>query len=205
MLRQLATPACDDFLRSRCGARSEQEVEHGIQRLTLGGAAAACVFNGLRGPWNFDRTLTQHADSASPALAYGTANFAPSASPHTWLYREDGYLMTEAGHFPITQEYRYTLDEAAGRLAVYFQRGENAGQHFHDVDFLAPEPAQTAPKKRTLRAQGYHPCAPDVYLVDYRFCFTGSLLAAFNITYVAKGPHKDYTSETHFSRPTGQE
>ncbi|EKG15951.1 Initiator tRNA phosphoribosyl transferase [Macrophomina phaseolina MS6] len=164
-------------------------------------------------PWTLTRTLAS-ALSTMPSGTYtGTATFvprAPSAPGYDaeYLYAEEGTFRTEGGlEFAARRRYvwRYrggkTQEEGADKgegITMWFVKedGESVDYLFLDMEFDASEEEREG--EGILRAKGWHPCGEDVY--DARFVFGGDGGQGMRVTYVVKGPRKDYVSDTRYTR-----
>lgn len=59
---------------------------------------------------------------------------------------------------------------------------------------------ENAPPKTPWRAKASHWCSPDTYEVRYTFSFKGADVEKWKIEYEVKGPKKDYSMETWYTR-----
>ncbi|KAB2573559.1 tRNA A64-2'-O-ribosylphosphate transferase [Lasiodiplodia theobromae] len=171
-------------------------------------------------PWTLARTLTSHLPPSSggtPSGSFaGTATFAPRAPTAPGyaaecLYAEEGVLRTETG-LEVAARRRYVWRYREGRMekkeagkeeegeqeegiSIWFVKedGESVDYLFLDMEFQGGEGGG-----KKLRAKGRHPCGRDMY--DAEFVFGGGGEQGMVVTYVVKGPKKDYISETRYTR-----
>ena len=188
---------------------------------------AAAVFRSLHGSWIINRTcVSRHPDYPS-GVSTGTAEFIPreaSSSPNhsrsqetlangetntlmEYLYSEQTELTTSAGlKLTGTRQYIYQYDEPNDKLEIYFVRrdsGSSIESLFHRVDFeeVPLDEHGNAPTPKTpWRAKASHWCSPDMYQVQYTFSFKGADIEKWKIEYEVKGPKKDYSIETWYTR-----
>lgn len=182
---------------------------------------AAAIFRSLHGIWVLNRNYTSHLPDYPSGPSVGTAEFTPRKilseshlEPDNQNY-ETEYLYSEKTEFSTstglklsgTQRYIYRYDEPKDKLEVYFAERDDAvsrGNRFHQVILEPPSDAlSTQTSKSTMlpwRAKAGHYCSPDTYDGSYTFFFKGADLEKWKIEYVVKGPKKDYTMESWYSR-----
>lgn len=165
-------------------------------------------------PWTLARTLTSHLPPSSggtPSGSFaGTATFAPRGPTAAGyaaecLYSEEGVLRTETG-LEVQARRRYvwryrdgSKEEEQEGISIWFVKedGESVDYLFLDMEFQGGGGEGGGDKR--LRAKGRHPCGRDVY--DAEFVFGGEPgEEGMVVTYVVKGPKKDYISETRYTR-----
>ena len=176
---------------------------------------AAAVFRSLHGSWTLNRTYDSRRPEYPSGVSTGTAEFIPrqasstsspsiNSDPHDleYLYSEQTELTTSSGSkLAGTQQYIYQYDEPKDKLEVYFAKrdsGSPLDSLFHRVDFEGP--SENAPPKMPWGAKASHWCSPDTYEVRYEFYFKGADVERWKIVYEVKGPKKDYTMETWYTR-----
>ncbi|OMP89270.1 tRNA A64-2'-O-ribosylphosphate transferase [Diplodia seriata] len=173
--------------------------------------------------WSLSRTLTTHlppsAGGTPSARFAGTATFTPRAptaegyAGEELLYAEEGVLAIEkedgtAMEVPARRRYvwrRYRAGregegEGEGEgISIWFVKedGESVDYLFLDMEVRG---VGGQGEGRRLEARGRHPCGEDVY--DATFVFGGGEQQGEGmvVTYVVKGPTKDYVSETRYTR-----
>jgi hypothetical protein len=99
--------------------------------------------------------------------------------------------------FLLTQiSYVYRYAEATDKLTVWFTEDDHrtVDYFFHEIKF-EPKPGPLG-----WRATSNHLCVQDMYDVEYDFAFKGVYLEKWSPKYTVKGPNKDYTIQSHFSR-----
>jgi len=169
---------------------------------------AAAIFRSLHGLWQLSRTYISRLPEYPSGPSTGTAEFIPrKASSRSepnpihgieYLYSEKTVLTTSKGlQLQGTQQYIYQYDEPNDKLKVYFTKRDEAftlDYLFHQINLLPPSP------HGPWQATSNHFCTPDTYDVAYEFHFQGSNLHTFKISYEVKGPRKDYSTETVYTR-----
>jgi len=132
---------------------------------------------GFLGTWQLRRTIT---DRLGPEGRFsGQALFEPVAGG--LALREVGRLAMGGQEFAATRQYRWL---ARGQ-GVDVQFGD--GRFFHHFS-LGP------------RAEAGHDCAPDRYDVAYDFSLWPG---AWQATWQVRGPRKDYTMVSRYTREGG--
>ncbi|KAK3063527.1 hypothetical protein LTS18_014810 [Coniosporium uncinatum] len=170
---------------------------------------SATLFKALNGPWSFDRSLASKLAHTPSGTVTGTATFLPivptsESSAAEYLYTEEGTMTTSQGlQMNTRRRYIWRLSKAtetsSPAVSVFFVKHDNFSPHglFHHLQF-SKSPSQI------IRASGSHWCEPDQYEAEYEFSAKGRdgpiSLGDFSITYHVKGPQKDYTSVTSFSK-----
>lgn len=129
------------------------------------------------GAWRLTRRIDDRLAGAEGAFT-GMAVF--EAAGEGLLYREVGTLTFGAQSFQAERVYHWRAQ--GPDIRVDFEDG----RFFHAFD-----PSQTAPR-------AHHFCAPDDYNVSYAFAAWPDWTA----TWAVKGPRKDYTSVTRYTRET---
>lgn len=132
-------------------------------------------------PWQFKRTITHHAD---PQIAQieGTLTFfliTKSDDQCRYLYCEKGVISQGAYAGPIEQTYEF-LFKPDGLAQVYFKNGG----FFYCLDLTLGQASIT------------HQCGDDTYLGQVEVHSQTQHQYIWHV----KGPRKNYTSHTIFSR-----
>jgi len=170
---------------------------------------SAILFKALNGPWSFNRSLVSKLTHTPSGTVTGTATLLPIAptsesSAAEYLYTEEGTMTTSQGlQMNTRRRYVWRLSKAtetsSPTISVFFVKPDNFSPDglFHHLQF-SKSPSQS------IKASGSHWCEPDQYEAEYEFSAKGRdgpiSLADFSITYHVKGPQKDYTSMTNFSK-----
>jgi len=182
---------------------------------------AAAVFRSLHGRWIVNRSYTSRYPGYPSGPSTGTAEFTLRSAAQEqsqgnelcqkeYLYSEKTELTSSTGDaLSGTQHYIYRYDEANDKLGVFFTNRDEAlslGNLFHKVDFEVPPEEEGSPQtsrreKSPWSAKASHFCSPDSYEVAYVFCFRGADLREWKVEYEVKGPKKDYSIETWYTRP----
>lgn len=181
---------------------------------------AAAVYRSIHGHWKLRRTYVSRLPEYPSGPSTGTGDFIPrkaskipgasgTAISETempkieYLYSEKTTLTTSSGlQLQGTQQYIYRYDEPHDKLVVYFAKRDDEATLdylFHEVDLEAPPPVAVA-QAGPWKAKSSHFCSPDSYEVEYTFYFKGADLDKWQIKYDVKGPRKDYTMETWYTR-----
>jgi hypothetical protein len=181
---------------------------------------AAAVYRALHGPWILNRTYISRRPEYPSGPSTGTADFIPRVASSTtstqgtsdskvqrsrpeYLYSEKTDLTTSSGlKLAGTQQYIYQYDEPNDKLEVYFAKRDATSSldyFFHKLEFIPRSPGDES-KKSPWRAKASHFCSPDNYEVEYTFYFKGVDLQEWKIEYEVKGPKKDYSMETWYTR-----
>ncbi len=130
------------------------------------------------GDWLLHRTIDDRA--AREAGDYrATATFLPDGNEYD--YAETG-LLKIANRAPLSATRHYRWRAQGPLIAVDFADGSP----FHSFD-----PTKDHPTDR-------HACAPDLYQVSYDF----TRWPNWQATWIVRGPRKDYTSVSTYSRDT---
>jgi hypothetical protein len=133
----------------------------------------------LCGCWNFSRTIS------NGSFAEGVAIFSEKGADDESLYREEGFLTTEAKtKHAFWKEYIYRL--CGGQIQVFFK--ENPPRLFHTLRF-----------GKEREAQGEHLCLLDQYKATYYF----ENAKVFSLSYQVLGPSKNYQIYTTFTKMEG--
>jgi hypothetical protein len=135
------------------------------------------TFCSLEGYWKLSRIITNQG------FIEGIAYFKKKAHyPDTLFYREKGMFTPLNGKsLDISQEYEYRYSKE--KISVFFARERY--RLLHSLEFAEPN-----------KALGEHQCGCDTYRATYQF----ALPDEFELTYVVKGPKKDYQIKTIFKK-----
>ena len=175
---------------------------------------AAAVFRFLQGTWLLNRTYVSRRSDHPSGSSTGSVEFIPRKihRPPTenengnveYLYSEKTEMIPSTGpQLSGTRQYIYRYNEPDDALDVFFaERGEEVslGRLFHRLKFEHPPPSQTDTEVSPWIAKASHFCSPDTYEVAYTFFFDGADLAKWQIEYEVRGPKKDYSMKTWYSR-----
>jgi len=135
----------------------------------------------LPGEWIFERHISE-----MPVIT-GTASFTPNGS--NLHYREEVRFPVKTGKtLNAHREYLYSFEN--GALNIYFADGKEKGSLFLPLQF------EDVSSLSSLTACGSHLCVEDMY--EGKFTFNPP--DAFSVTYLVKGPNKDYTIESRYTR-----
>lgn len=137
------------------------------------------VFHHMPGVWNFQRVISDFGK------IQGQACFKKLTETTSLAYREEGVLTALSGQ--VSSVYRnYIYRYENGQISVYFEDN----RPFHTLHF--------SQNHYPASASGRHHCGCDVYDAVYTFFSEGN----FKLFYAVKGPKKDYTITTDFTKIT---
>lgn len=200
----------DDESRSEGRKSVEDALRVAEEGLTMTRFVPRAVFRSLLGTWRLERDVESRLPSHPSGHFSGTAQFllremtSDGLPPRTddgigmeYLYVEDGEFKTESGFgFRATRRYIWRYDEHEGAITVWFAKPEDqkrADYLFHKIEFQ--DPAADG-----WRARAGHLCVDDYYDVKYRFAFEAVNLKDWDITYLVRGPRKDYSIRGAYGR-----
>ncbi|WPA96848.1 uncharacterized protein RHO25_001456 [Cercospora beticola] len=179
---------------------------------THGKYVARATFRALQGKWRLNRNIDSRLSSFPSGVLEGEASFHPrSPTPDKsgeafdleYLYQETGVLRLQIGAaMTARRSYVYRYSEAKDQLSIWFVKPESdleVDYLFHNLQFAYPSEAKA---QGACSASADHLCVEDMYWTKYSFPFSGISLRSFTTTHTVKGPSKDYTMVTQFSRPT---
>ena len=177
---------------------------------------AAAVFRSLHGVWDLNRVYTSRRPEYPSGPSVGTAEFIPRKAsqiepsnsnvmwPIEYLYAEKAELTTANGSkYTGTQHYLYRYDEPQDRIEVFFTKRDKAftlDYLFHYIK-MQSRTEEEIERKAPWQIKAVHPCGQDIYDVAYTFYFKGPDLEKWKIEYEVRGPRKDYTMATWYTRP----
>jgi hypothetical protein len=137
----------------------------------------------LRGHWAIQRHI-------EPGGAFkGVAVFSQRAAD-SLLYHESGTLTLDNG-IAVTGENSYVYALRNGVIEVSFATGLSRGMHF--IDIALPDQSSGA---MPFECIDRHHCRLDTY--DATFSMQSA--TRFTMTYVVRGPAKDYVSRSEYHR-----
>ncbi|AZL15389.1 DUF6314 family protein [Rickettsiales endosymbiont of Stachyamoeba lipophora] len=147
------------------------------------------IWHNLQGQWQFKRNIIDHITNIISNVS-GKAYFAPNSNLDlTLLYNETG--IWQLNNLQLSINTQYLFEKGCHQILIYFLLPDTAkGNLFHSLQITAPLDLSSK------IATGYHLCNLDEYHSAYEFININS----FNITHVAKGPKKFYTSVTNYIR-----
>ncbi|KAF2740314.1 hypothetical protein EJ04DRAFT_507872 [Polyplosphaeria fusca] len=166
----------------------------------------AAAFRAMQGGWKLERKIDSRNKSSPGGTLKGTAHFHPrfpTDPKYTaeYLYIEEGTFTMDTGlSFPATRRYVYRYDETNDDISAWFVEGDQVTVErlFNRLHFEPPND-----KSKGWLAKGSHWCDPDQYESSCEFRFRGASLPMFGITHTSRGPNKDYTMESWYTKPTG--
>jgi hypothetical protein len=140
------------------------------------------IFYSLKGNWQLNRTISHHGTMT------GVANLT-LVNTSELFYREEGLFASGITRqvFKVYREYLYQYKQ--NQIDVFHVENHQPTLLLHTLHFI--DDAQ----KDVLKAVAHHECGRDVYQAVYLF-----YVNQFQLTYLVKGPYKDYTITTMFDR-----
>lgn len=135
------------------------------------------LFQHLPGCWNFQRVIS------GAGTVRGTAVFKKAADASVLAYREEG-VFTSLNNLVNNVYKNYIYRYQDKKISVFFEDDKP----FHTLEFSGTD--------FPLRAQANHLCKCDSYTAVYTFYSEHR----FSLHYSVKGPQKDYTIETIFTK-----
>jgi WD40 repeat protein len=165
------------------------------------------IFSGMKGTWHLHRTIVSALPSHPSGTFEGTATLderpcSDSEYDQELLYSEKGtFTMSNGLALQGTRQYAYRYQKALQRITAWFVTLDDEARVdylFHQVEFRARQVA--ADQGHDVHAQGHHLCIKDDYNAAYSFPFQNSTLNTWSLTYLVKGPSKDYTASATFTR-----
>lgn len=109
--------------------------------------------------------------------------------PNILHYQEEGVFTSITGSsFNASREYFYNYNK--GVISVFFAKNNQAAKLFHLLEFNQIQ------LDFPLHAKAKHICNNDTYTASYEFKNSDQ----FSISYVVKGPSKDYMINTLYKR-----
>jgi hypothetical protein len=188
------------------------------------------IFRALSGAWAFHRTLTNYERSGGvtrylPAgIVSGTAVFQLRSadskdSPREYLFTESGMLKYANSEVPVHRQWIWSLSSKSVEpnttddededmaLSIYFVRPENqmVDYLYQELDFSQSSHSGSSQGQEIVIANAVHPCGADLYKSSYHFVFDNETtrkdtLVEFKVTHNVRGPKKDYSSVSAFTR-----
>ncbi|KAF2157076.1 hypothetical protein K461DRAFT_289426 [Myriangium duriaei CBS 260.36] len=159
------------------------------------------IFHGLEGTWQLRRSLNSKLLGFPSGTFTGTATFSPSDAfnKSSYLYHEIGTLTTDQG-FQLTanRKYIYCYSPEDAKLSAWFVKDVDGKD---DVDYLYHELEFHFEHDRWI-AKADHLCENDMYwaFYDFRLDAAGDSLLMWGLKHQVKGPEKDYSSDTVYTR-----
>lgn len=137
------------------------------------------IFDTLKGSWEWHRTISNHGQMR------GIARFHSILfRPYSLHYKEEGIFVKKNWQcHKVFKEYIYSLKK--GQITVFF--AEKPKRLFHTLVFS---------ENKIPHATGTHLCVRDTYEALYTFPTPDE----FTLTYHIKGPKKNYSIHTVFTR-----
>lgn len=170
------------------------------------------LFQALKGKWLIHRNLKSAIATYPSGLFEGTAVFkardpTDEAYDLEYLYIESGQFTTEQGFIMnATRRYAYRFQEQSSIITAWFVCTDDRSSVdylFHALEFrnLSENAELKADNSMAAwSASSHHLCIDDDYYADYVFHIKDVALTTWELTYVVKGPSKDYIADARFVR-----
>ncbi|MCJ1287952.1 hypothetical protein MMC26_007305 [Xylographa opegraphella] len=201
------------ILRNSAIERQSTLFEVSINNPSRSVSPAERAFWEIRGRWSLHRVL----ESAIPAYPSGSFSGIATLTQREptdkdydaeYLYEEEGEMTTRQGlTMQGSRRYVYRYQRATGSITAWFVKTDTIASVdylFHKVSFCdssnqIPE-NEFLPTDDISSAKGHHLCVNDNYDAEYKFQYRDMYLTQWNLKYTVKGPGKDYTASTNYTR-----
>ena len=172
------------------------------------------IFENLAGEWRIQRTLTSILHNYPSGTFIGTVFIhdrkpTDKKYPMEHIYSEKGtFTMDSGASFDAVRSYVYRYNAQSDEISAWFVRPDDlqmADYLFHVVRFDdtdGSESASASDSQTTVKARGSHLCVNDTYDAQYEFTREGDSLNEWSLKYFVKGPRKDYSAESTYSKAT---
>ncbi|CAK1367109.1 hypothetical protein CB0940_10434 [Cercospora beticola] len=174
---------------------------------------AAAVFEGLKGSWRLRRSLNSQLAGFPSGIFEGIAKFTPrTPTAHSaageLVYSEQGELKTDNGFtLKANRKYVYRYDADEDKISAWFIKEDTKAQDgAEEVDYLFHD-LEIDAEGNGVAGRGEHLCELDMYWAYYEFRLPkvaevggDEKMNVFGVRYKVKGPQKDYTSDTAYTR-----
>ncbi|KAI5364072.1 hypothetical protein Slin14017_G060360 [Septoria linicola] len=181
-------------------------------------STAAAIFESLKGSWRLRRALDSQLAGFPSGIFEGVATFkARSPTVHSaageLVYSERGELKTDNGFtLKANRKYVYRYDADEDKISAWFIKEDTkAKDGDEEVDYLFHD-VEIDSKSNAIAGRGEHLCELDMYWAYYEFRLPkvaevgeGERMDVFGVRYKVKGPQKDYTSDTAYTRTFSDE
>ncbi|KAF2755973.1 hypothetical protein EJ05DRAFT_502447 [Pseudovirgaria hyperparasitica] len=175
------------------------------------------IFRSLVGTWQLERTLSSKLTTHPSGTVEGSATFNTHNESvrdikegEEVMYEESGSFKTNNGlEFSVRRRYLYRYDPKSDEISVLFVKedGKTDDGLFVQLQILDGENDGIT---RKARSKETHVCAADLYDAAYEFHTQKPSggeglggMAEFHVRYDVRGPQKDYTSATIYTRLPG--
>ncbi|KAM3414167.1 hypothetical protein BST61_g10825 [Cercospora zeina] len=174
---------------------------------------AAAIFEGLKGSWRLRRSLNSQLAGFPSGTFEGIAKFTPrTPTAHSaageLVYSEQGELKTDTGFtLRANRKYVYRYDADEDKISAWFIKEDTKAQDgAEEVDYLFHD-LEIDSQGNGVAGRGEHLCELDMYWAYYEFRLPkvaevgdDEKMNVFGVRYKVKGPQKDYTSDTAYTR-----
>jgi hypothetical protein len=188
--------------------KSMSMISRAMEQCESGKYVARAAFRGMQGDWILQRTITSRIASYPSGTLSGKAYFKPRAPTDSsadleYLYLENGDFKADNGfNFVAKRTYVHRYSESDDTLSVWFTKMDQktVDYFFHSLQFVPPTKEEVETGNTLWKANSSHLCIEDLYDVEYEFYFTGATLRKWGMEYTVKGPAKDYTIRSVYTR-----
>ena len=202
----------DGYMSVETAVDYSEAASHNSMALKRKRSTLKVLFQGLEGKWLIRRNLKSAIPTYLSGLFEGTAVFEarnPTDEGYDleYLYIESGQFTTEQGFTTkATRRYAYRFQEKSSTITAWFVCTDDRSSIdylFHALEFgnLSKNfESKEDSNIVSLSANGHHLCIDDDYLAGYVFQLKDAALITWELTYVVKGPSKDYITDARFVR-----
>lgn len=168
------------------------------------------LFQGLQGKWLLRRNIKSAISTYPSGFFEGIAVLkarepTDEAYDLEFLYSESGKFTAGQGFvMKATRRYVYRFQEKSNRITAWFvcPKDQSVVDYlFHVMDFepLGRDLESVKDDSMTkLCAIGHHLCIDDDYQARYEFHMRDATLTQWDLTYIVKGPNKDYVADARY-------
>jgi hypothetical protein len=179
-----------------------------MEQCESGRYIARAAFRAMQGDWILQRTIISRIASYPSGKLSGKAYFKPrtptdSSADLEYLYLENGEFKADNGfNFSAKRTYVHRYSESDDTLSVWFTKTDqkSVDYFFHSLQFVPPSKEEAKNKTALWKANSSHLCIEDLYDVEYEFYFKGATLLKWSMEYTVRGPAKDYTISSVYTR-----
>jgi hypothetical protein len=188
--------------------RSLSMIAKSFELCESGKYVARAAFRAMQGDWKLQRTITSRIASYPSGALSGKAYFkartpTDSAADLEYLYLENGEFKADNGfNFEAKRTYVHRYAESSDTLSVWFTKPDQktVDYFFHSLQFITPSIEDAKSGNAPWKANSSHLCIEDLYDVEYEFYFKGATLRKWSMEYTVRGPAKDYTIRSVYTR-----
>jgi len=141
--------------------------------------------------YSFKRTIVSRNRALPSGRVDGVASFTNLLDPSDILYKEEGTFTTsDFVAIKVSRSYIWRFSDDRSLEIYFIAQFENPPK----IDYLF----LPLVFDDSLVAEAVHPCCDDLY--EAKYDFAGLQQGEWTVEYLVKGPEKDYTLRTCYSR-----